>query len=157
MTIDLDSLPEEEKRELFDRLTFYFSTPAKQVSAADQLLWDALNAAVPPSERRSGSPAPFIKQVTRNKYNAMVTELQRLVTLALPGVHRRPVQEEMARLIIQCLASYVEALEVTVTHTTLVRFSQHMRAGLERAFPGYLDSGLLRYAVRIAQEAPKAD
>jgi len=152
MDIDLDQMSVQEKRDLADRLALELASDTTGFSDAEVALWAAINDMLKASKVRGGAPSlsNFAAKFGRKQYKNCADALEALLQKACPAGTKRVVRSELRRLMLKCLADYMEERAIPISARTFLNQFEFLEYAVDLQFPGYLACGMIVRIVRIA-------
>lgn len=98
--------------------------------------------------RLLGIPVPGLDKITHhNQFRSFSEKSAALRTvLEEQGITTRTEKRQLAKIVSKCLIEYLRGF-TEISLMNMMTFIDHIPQALERAFPGYLSSGMLPFVI----------
>ncbi|MBO0736431.1 MAG: hypothetical protein J2P48_07665 [Alphaproteobacteria bacterium] len=149
----LMELDREERKNLLAMVELEENRAGFQPGREDTELWTVLQTLSPPQASPHRSLAQFLGDkragVGRGQWADAVKTVYAFCAQAQPV--RRPVVDHaaLAELVLGCLVSDMRRRSVSVTPKSIIEELPRLRVAVDRAYPGYLDAGMLHMLIRV--------
>jgi len=149
--IDISTLTPEEKRNLADQLAYELRDRAPTLTPGEAALWEALTMVMPRGTLPPQEAA--LKRYGRAKYTHAANSFAEVLAEALPDDKRRATRIAMRCLLLTCLVDYMKVRRFRSGLNPLLEAFPLLREAVDAQYPGYLDAGLLKHALKLRQAA----
>lgn len=146
----LKELPVADQKELEAFLAYHrtLRNPKKLQTYTDHenILWECLRVNIPFGNYQALTK--FAEIYGKGKYAEKTRMIMEVVTKAFPSeAPTRPQIYGLVSILIECLINYLTLRNIPISGNSLLNSFGLLEYTLDRAYPGYLNSGMLRHVI----------